>query len=130
MVNAIHKSSIYVKHSGPIIIGSPLRVPPDGPKTGILDIDSMDNFLKNLEPDDKKFAIDVIRTLLPNYDGDKQIIEELIIPIIQCGEYPENSKLEGLMEKFNIANRDDLDMLLFRTIQKAFMQIEVGSAKR
>ena len=123
------KSYIYVKHSGPIIVGNPITTPPESPNEDTtLTIESMDDFIKNLDAEDRTFAVDVIRTLLPSYQTQKEFIEGLIIPIIQTGQFPEESKLNELMRKFNVNGRDDLDMKLFNIIQRAFMQIELRSA--
>lgn len=128
MENTIGKSSIYVKHSGPIIIGSPIQTPPESPSQGVLTTESMDDFIRNLDAEDRTFAVDVIRTLLPSYQTQRELIEGLIIPIIQNGQFPEEDKLNELMKQFNVSGRDDLDMRLFNVMQRAFMQIELCSA--
>ncbi len=122
--------TIFVRHVGFLVVGKPIPRPV---KSGIegLQTKSLNDFLKNLKPEEKTHLINAINESEGLPWGDKvygkgslpaESLKKLVIPIIQNGSIPENLDFNKIISQIGTPTQDYFEDNLFYLIQDMGMQ--------
>ena len=89
-------------------------------------VQTVQDFIRHLEAMDRSIIIRIIKTS-SMYQDQKEKIDELFIPVIESGQYPD----EETMEKHGIHSIEDFERQLCQLIQNTNDQArQAGPAKR
>ncbi len=116
MASTFGVGQLHVKSFGPLVRATPLRRS-EAEKwsigDGFNDYRLLSDYLANLSDLDKEEIIAKANHPGVHLDNQREVINELFIPIVQRGAFLPDEELTPLMTRFQIQDKENLDIMLY-----------------